>query len=168
MSRPPCPQISTTGECCRSTASGNSAARDWSRICPPCLDSLGRRNARTKVERSVVAEADADSGTLTGTEGKYLKLGKRKADAVWGVAALVDDDDCEGRKEELVTRILLKGYSSNCQWDVATQMMIKYDLRRHIFPRARAGASILGPSHPSSGPDRPLLCDSSSLVVRCR
>lgn len=82
---------------------------------------MGRRNARTKVERSVVAEADADSGTLTGTEGKYLKLGKRKADAVWEVAALVDNDDSdEGRKEELVTRILLKGYRSNCQWDVAT------------------------------------------------
>lgn len=57
---------------------------------------------------------------MTGTEGKYLKLGKRKADAVWEVSALVDDDDCEGRKEELVTRILLKGYRSNCQWDVAT------------------------------------------------
>lgn len=167
MSRPPWPQINTTGECCRSTASGNSAARAWSRICPPCLDSIGRRNARTKVERSVVA--GAESGRLTGTEGKYLKLGKRKADAVCEVDVLVDDEEEEeeGRKEALVTRILLKGYSSNCQWDVATRMR-KYVLRRHISPHAREGFSILEPAHPSSGPDRPLLCDLSSLVVRCR
>lgn len=101
-------------------------------------------------------------------EGKYLKLGKRKADAVWGVDALVDnEEEEEGRKEALVTRILLKGYSSNCQWDVATRMR-KYVLRRHISPHAREGSSILEPAHPSSGPDRPLLCDLSSLVVRCR
>lgn len=41
-----------------------------------------------------------ESGMLVGMEGKYLKLGKRKADAVAGD---------EAGNEELLTRMLLKG-----------------------------------------------------------
>ena len=41
-------------------------------------------------------------------KGKYLKLGKRKADA-----ALVEVDPvCEERNEEFVTKTLLKGYDA--------------------------------------------------------
>lgn len=41
-------------------------------------------------------------------KGKYLKLGKRKAEA-----ALVEEDPvCEGGNEEFVTKMLLKGYET--------------------------------------------------------
>jgi len=59
----------------------------------------GRRNARTKVVKSVVFEEERLS---TGMEGMYLKLGKRNAEAVARLLAA-------GVMEELVTRTLLKG-----------------------------------------------------------
>jgi hypothetical protein len=66
---------------------------------------LGRRNACTKVERPVPAFVESGGGI--GMEGKYLKLGKRKADAVG--EELVDVED--GGKEELLTRMLLNGFT---------------------------------------------------------
>lgn len=67
---------------------------------------MGRRNACTKVERS--APVSDDSEELTGIEGKYLKLGKRKAEA-----ALWDGTPAEdGGKDEFVTITLLKGYGT--------------------------------------------------------
>lgn len=41
-------------------------------------------------------------------EGKYLKLGKRKAEA----AVVEVDPVCEGDNEEFVTKTLLKGYEA--------------------------------------------------------
>lgn len=47
-----------------------------------------------------------ESETLTGIEGKYLKLGNKKAEAVSGEQETVE----EGGKEEFVAITLLKGY----------------------------------------------------------
>jgi hypothetical protein len=68
------------------------------------LSFVGRRNAWTNVERSVPVFDESEA--LTGMEGKYLKLGKRNAEA----ALLEGRSAEEGGKEEFVTITLLKGY----------------------------------------------------------
>jgi hypothetical protein len=65
---------------------------------------VGSRNAFTKVERLVVVFGESE--TLTGIEGKYLKLGNKKAEAVSREQESVE----ETGKEEFVTITLLKGY----------------------------------------------------------
>ena len=87
----------------------NFEAKSGTRVISACLalgrdecmrfSCSGRRNARTKVVKSVVFEEERLS---TGMEGMYLKLGKRNAEAVARLLAA-------GVMEELVTRTLLKG-----------------------------------------------------------
>lgn len=112
MSRPPCPQIKIVGECLMSIAFGNLDARSGERVSPARLDEgrdecillsfSGRRKARTKVDRSTSVSSDCE--TFTGMEGKYLKLGKRKAEDMKD-----DDASAAGGKDEFVTRMLLYG-----------------------------------------------------------
>lgn len=59
----------------------------------------GRRKAWTKLDRF----GSVASWSATGIEGKYLKLGKRKAEA--------DDKDEDADSEEFETRMLLNGFS---------------------------------------------------------
>src|SRR5690349_14531550 len=91
MSRPPWPQIRTTGDIWIPIASGNADESSGLRVSSflrgsgsdsaIALSFSGSRKARTNVERSVVSLL-VESRMLVGIEGKYLKLGKRKADAV--------------------------------------------------------------------------------------
>jgi len=60
----------------------------------------GRRKAWTKLDRVTFVV----SLSATGIEGKYLKLGKRKAEA---------DDDEDADSEEFETRMLLNGFRPN-------------------------------------------------------
>lgn len=59
----------------------------------------GRRKAWTKLDRFEFVA----SWSATVIEGKYLKLGKRKAEA--------DDEDEDADSEEFETRILLNGFN---------------------------------------------------------
>ena len=95
-----------------STAEGNWDVSSGARVMSFCLECgrevcmscrrVGRRNARTKVIRSVSVEGELIS---VGIEGMYLKAGKRKAEALDGVVAV-------GWMEEFVTRMLLNGCES--------------------------------------------------------
>lgn len=101
-----------TGEWCRSTASekleansgfrSRSLCRGSGRVSVIGLSFVGRRKARTNVERS--RPASDESEPLTGIDGKYLKLGNRKAEAA------ADEVVEDGVKDEFVSITLLKGY----------------------------------------------------------
>lgn len=67
----------------------------------------GSRKARTKVDRFIFSSWS--SGISTEIEGKYLKLGKRKAEA--DVDRDTDEDGVD--KEEFETRTLLNGYHTH-------------------------------------------------------
>lgn len=80
----------------------NSARLDLGRDACIGFSCCGRRKARTKVDRSVSVACDSEMPT--GIEGKYLKLGKRNAEAEEAEAGVVVG------KDELVRRALLNGY----------------------------------------------------------